>query len=74
MPTNLSTSAVGTTYRPGVYAEVKVNELGGRGLSVNNLAVIGAFPALASATPKKFSSAATIMDLDPSDLNLFFNF
>lgn len=65
MPSSIYVNGV-TTKRPGVYANVDASALGGTAFSSGNLAVVGDFPELETATPTRFNTANALKGSSPA--------
>lgn len=59
-----------TIYRPGVYGNVDVSALGGKGTSTGNVALIADLPGFEQDTPTTFTGARGLKDYDAADDNL----
>lgn len=67
-----SSILVGSTrvHKPGFYGKIDATALGGKGISVANLALVGLFPQIEHKKPTEFLTAKALSDLDPADLDL----
>jgi len=69
MPSSVNVQGL-VTRRPGVYSIVDASALAGRELDINNVAIVGEFDFLETATPTHAASFRRLADLEFSNIDL----